>query len=66
MEVYRVTQGSHVRWFADSGDAKQYADDRWDEYIEGVPFIEPIDAVEMLARLNELESSKKLGSEFCT
>jgi hypothetical protein len=59
MEVYRVSQGSHVRWFFDSGEAKQYADDRYDKCLDGIPFIEPIDAVEMLVRLNELESSKK-------
>ena len=66
MQVYRVTQGSHTRWFTNEDDARQYADDRYDKYLDGVPFIEPVDAVEMLARLNELESSKQLGSEFCT
>lgn len=66
MQVYRVTQGSHTRWFADSDEARQYADDRYDKYLDGVPFIEPIDAIEMLARLNELESSKQLNQEYCT
>ena len=57
MEVYRVTQGSHARWFTNRDDAKQYADDRYEKYVDGIPFVEPIDAVEMLARLNELENS---------
>ena len=39
---------------------EQYADDRYDTHLDGIPFIEPIDAIEMLARLNELESSKEL------
>ena len=66
MQFYRVTQGSHSRYFTDSDEARQYADDRYDKYLDGVPFIEPVDAVEILARLNELESSKKLNQEYCT
>ena len=59
MQVYRVSQGDHVRWFYDEGDAKAYANDRFDKHLDGIPFIEPIDALELLARLNEFESSKK-------
>ena len=55
MQVYRVSQGNHHRWFFGEDEARQYADDRYDKYLDGVPFLEPIDAVEMLARLNELE-----------
>ena len=66
MEVYRVTQGSHTRWFTNRDDAKQYADDRFDNHVDGIPFIEPVDALEMISRLNELESSKQLGAEFCS
>ena len=60
MQVYRVTQGDHTRWFTGEDEARQYADDRYDKYLDGIPFIESIDAIEMLARLNELESSKEL------
>ena len=60
MQVYRVSQGDHTRWLFGEDEARQYADDRYDKYLDGVPFVEPIDAIEMLARLNELESSKEL------
>jgi len=66
MVVYRVSQGSHVRWFTDSGDAKQYAKDRYDIEVDGVPFVCELDHSEMIARLNEMESSKQLGAEFCS
>jgi hypothetical protein len=66
MVVWRVSQGSHNRWFADEGDAKQYAKDRYDSHLDGIPFVESIDAREMIARINELESSKQLGAEFCS
>ena len=66
MQVFRVSEGSRHKWFADEGDARQYARDRYDDIDGPIPFIEPIDAVEMLARLNELESSKQLGAEFCS
>jgi hypothetical protein len=59
MQIYRVTQGDHTRWFAGEDDARAYADDRWDKHLDGVPFVEPIDALEALAVLNEFESSKK-------
>ena len=56
MEVYRVTQGSHTRWFTNREDAKQYANDRFDTDLDGIPFIEPVTAIEMMARLNDLEN----------
>ena len=59
MEVYKVSEGNRVRWFFDEGDARQFARDRFDDCDGPIPFVQSIDAVEMLARLNELESSKK-------
>ena len=56
MVVFRVSQGSHNRWFADEGDAKQYANDRFDTHLDGIPFVESIDAREMMVRINELEA----------
>ena len=57
MVVYRVSQGKHTRWFTDSGEAKQYAKDRYDVELDGVPFVCELDHAEMLARLNTLEDS---------
>ena len=59
MQVFRVSQGNRVRWFAGEDEARQYADDRYDKHLDGVPFVEPIDAVEMLTHLNELELGRK-------
>ena len=55
-EVYRVTQGSRSRWFTNRDDAKQYANDCFDKYVDGIPFIEPVTAIEMISRLNDLEN----------
>ena len=64
--VWRVRSGSVTRWFPGELGARQYADDRYDKEFDGVPFVEQISLAEALTRLNELESSKQLGSEFCT
>lgn len=65
-DVWRVQSGSVTRWFGGEIGARQWADDRFDTEFDGVPFIERVTLSEALVRLNELESSKKLGSEFCT
>jgi hypothetical protein len=57
MHVYRVSQGSHTRWFTDSGEAKQYAKDRYDINLDGVPFVCELDHSELMVRLNTLEAS---------
>lgn len=64
--VWRVCAGGDTRWFSGEIGARQYADDRYEAEFDGVPFVESISLSEALTRLNELESSKKLGSEFCT
>lgn len=64
--VWRVQSGGISRWFAGEIGARQWADDRFENEFDGVPFVEQITLTEALVRLNELESSKKLGSEFCT
>ena len=46
--------------------ARQWADDRFENEFDGVPFVEQITLTEALTRLNELESSKKLNQEYCT
>ena len=58
MVVYRVSQGSHARWFTDSGDAKQYAKDRYDIDLDGVPFVCELEHSELIARLNTLEAER--------
>ena len=59
MQVYRVSEGNRTRWFFDEGDARSFARDRFDDCDGPIPFVQPIDALELLARLNEFESSKK-------
>lgn len=65
-DVWRVQSGSVTRWFGGELGAREWADDRFDTEFDGVPFIDRVTLSEALVRLNELESSKKLGSEFCT
>ena len=57
---------SVTRWFSGELGVRNWADDRFENEFDGVPFIEQITLTEALTRLNELESSKQLGSEFCT
>ena len=64
--VWRVRSGGVTRWFPGEFGARQWADDRYEKEFDGIPFIEQITLTEALTRLNELESSKQLGSEFCT
>lgn len=56
MHVYRVSQGSHTRWFTDEGDAKEYARIRYDIELDGIPFVAELDHRELMVRLNELEA----------
>ena len=59
MQVYRVSEGSRTRWFHDEGDARSFARDRFDDCDGPIPFVESIDAVEMLVRLNQLETERE-------
>ena len=58
MLVYRVSQGRHTKWFTDSGDAKQYAQDRYDIEMDGIPFCAELDHSELMVRLNTLEAER--------
>ena len=58
MVVYRVSQGRHTRWFTDSGDAKQYAKNRYDVELDGIPFVAELHHAEMMARINQLEAER--------
>lgn len=57
--VWRVQSGSITRWFAGELGARNYADDRWDNEFDGVPFIEQLTMTEALTRLNELEAASE-------
>ena len=59
MQVYRVSEGSRTRWFYDERDARSFARDRFDDCDGPIPFVESIDAVEMLVRLNQLETERE-------
>ena len=65
---WRVSLGLGAVYFPDEEDARQYQRDRAndDENFDGIPFLEEIDEREMVSRINELESSKRLGAEFCS
>ena len=53
--VWRVQSGGFTRWFAGEIGARDYANDRYDTELDGVPFLEQITMSEMLTHLNELE-----------
>ena len=56
MVVYRVSQGRHTKWFTDSGEAKQYAKNRYDIELDGIPFVAELEHSELMVRLNTLEA----------
>ena len=58
MLVYRVSQGRHCRWFTDSGEAKQYAKDRYDVELDGIPFVAELNHSELMVRINHLEAER--------
>ena len=58
VSVWRVVSGGHTRWFSGELGAHLWADDRFENEFDGIPFIEQIALTEALTRLNELESSK--------
>ena len=63
MQVYRVSEGNRVRWFYDEGDARSFARDRFDDADGPIPFCQPVDALEMLMHLNELELGREAFME---
>ncbi len=59
VSVWRVQSGGVTRWFAGELGARQWADDRFENEFDGVPFVEQIVMSEMLTHLNELELGRK-------
>ena len=53
--VWRVQSGGRCKWFSKHADAKDFANDRFDTEVEGVPFLDELKLSEVLARLNGLE-----------
>ena len=53
--VWRVSSGNHNRWFAGEITARDFAQQRFDNEFDGVPFVEQITLSEMLHRVNQLE-----------
>ena len=54
--VWRVSSGNRSRYFAGEIGARDYASDRYDKDLDGVPFVSELTLTEVLNRLNELES----------
>ena len=56
------------RYFSDEQDARDFQRDRArdDDELRGIPFLDQVSEQEVISRLNELESSKALGQEFCS
>ena len=57
--VWRVQSGTHSRWFWEEDDARDYANNRYEYDLDGVPFISQMSNEEMLVRLNQLEMSNE-------
>lgn len=53
--VWRVKSGNTTRWFDGEVNARDFACNRYDTEIDGVPFIEQITLSELLHRANQLE-----------
>ena len=53
--VWRVKSGDITRWFYGEVGAREYASDRFDNELDGVPFVTECGLSEALTRLNELE-----------
>ena len=54
--VWRVQSGSRSKWFAGELGARDYANDRFDIELEGVPFLTEMTLSEAITRLNQLEA----------
>ena len=54
--VWCVQSGSRSTWFAGELGARDYANDRFDTELEGVPFLTEMTLTEAITRLNQLEA----------
>ena len=54
--MWVVSSGSSKTYFYDEGDARQYASDRYDYDVDGVPFISKVTLREAISELNRLSN----------
>ena len=54
--MWVVSVGSSKTYFYDEGDAREYARDRYDYDIDGVPFISTVTLSEAIMELNRLSN----------
>ena len=53
---YRVEQGNFRRWFATEEAAREWANDRFDTELDGIPFLTEYTLAEAVLKINELEA----------
>jgi hypothetical protein len=53
---YRVEQGNFRRWFATEEAAREWANERFDTELDGIPFITEYTLSEAVLKINELEA----------
>ena len=54
--MWVVSAGSSKTYFFDEGDARDYASDRYDFDLDGVPFISKVTLREAISELNRLSN----------
>jgi len=54
--LWVVSSGSSKTYFYDEGEARDYARDRYDLDLEGVPFISKVTLREAISELNRLSN----------
>ena len=54
--MWVVSSGSSKTYFYDEGEARDYASDRYDLDLEGVPFISKVTLREAISELNRLSN----------
>jgi len=54
--LWVVSNGSSKTYFYDEGDARDYASDRYDFDLDGVPFISKVTLREAITELNRLSN----------
>ena len=55
--MWVVSSGSSKTYFYDEGDAREYASDRYDFDLEGVPFVSQVTLGEAIKELNRLSNA---------
>ena len=55
--MWVVSSGSSKTYFYDEGDARDYARDRYDYDLDGVPFVSKVTLHEAITELNRLSNA---------